>query len=132
MLLLFSYWYFKGYKKSLRWFTFNFSVIFICDALRSLVPFVQFKNVKNTHGGVLLLFTKGSTPPWVFYTFFKLYKWYQIARNIPYKFMIFEAVQLFESCDTSVAASCIMLISSWTTLIWHRSLLLNVLRIVNL
>ena len=27
----------------------------ICDTLRDLVPFVQFKNVKNTHGGVLLL-----------------------------------------------------------------------------
>ena len=27
----------------------------ICDALRSLIPFVQLKNVKNTHGGVLLL-----------------------------------------------------------------------------
>ena len=26
-----------------------------CDALRDLVPFVQFKNVKNTHGGVLIL-----------------------------------------------------------------------------
>ena len=24
-------------------------------ALRDLVPFVQFKNAKNTHGGVLLL-----------------------------------------------------------------------------
>ena len=27
----------------------------ICDELRDLVAFVQFKNVKNTHGGVLLL-----------------------------------------------------------------------------
>ena len=27
----------------------------ICDALHDLVPFVQLKNVKNTHGGVLLL-----------------------------------------------------------------------------
>ena len=27
----------------------------ICDVLRDLVPFVQFKNVKNTHGEVLLL-----------------------------------------------------------------------------
>ena len=27
----------------------------IRDALRDLVPFVQFKNVKNTHGGMLLL-----------------------------------------------------------------------------
>ena len=43
----------------------------------------KFKNVKNTHGGVLLLvklqasvcnFTKNNTPPWVFFTFFKLYK----------------------------------------------------------
>ena len=27
----------------------------ICDALRDLVPFVQFKSVKKTDGGVLLL-----------------------------------------------------------------------------
>ena len=27
----------------------------ICDALRDLVPFVQFKNLKNTHRVVLLL-----------------------------------------------------------------------------
>ena len=58
--------------------------VIICDTLRNrnLVPFVQFKNVKNTHGEVLLSvcnFTKGSVPPWVFFTFLKLYKWYQIA-----------------------------------------------------
>ena len=44
----------------------------------------NFKNLKNTHGGVLLLacnFTKSNTPPWVFFTFFKLYKWYQIAQR---------------------------------------------------
>ena len=43
------------------------------------------KSVKNTHGGVLRLvklqvkacnFTKSNTPSWVFFTFFKLYKWY--------------------------------------------------------
>ena len=45
------------------------------------------KNVKNTHGEVLLLgklectFTKSITPPWVFFTFFELYKWYQIAQK---------------------------------------------------
>ena len=49
----------------------------------------NFKNVKNTHGGVLLLlkacnFTKSSTPPWVFFTFFTWYKWYQITQNILY------------------------------------------------
>ena len=29
-------------------------------------------------------FTKISTPPWVFFTFFKLYKWYQIAQRTTY------------------------------------------------
>ena len=50
--------------------------------------------MKNTHEGVLLLvklqafslvcdFTKSNTPPWVFFVFFKSYKWHQIAqRNI--------------------------------------------------
>ena len=47
----------------------------------------NLKNVKNTHGGVLLLvkpatllkvtFLHGS-----FSRFFKLYKWYQVAQNI--------------------------------------------------
>ena len=26
-------------------------------------------------------FTKSNTPPWLFFTFFKLYKWYQIAQS---------------------------------------------------
>ena len=45
------------------------------------------EKVKSTHGGVLLLgnFTKSSTPPWVFFTFFKLYKWCQIAQSITYR-----------------------------------------------
>ena len=29
-------------------------------------------------------FTKSNTPLWVFHTFFKLYKWYQIAQRITY------------------------------------------------
>ena len=46
------------------------------------------KKVKNTHGGVLLLvrlackFTESIIPTWVFFTFFKLYKWYQIGQSI--------------------------------------------------
>ena len=50
---------------------------------RDLVPFVQFKNEKITHGGVLL-FAESNTPPWVFFTFYKLYKWYQIVQRITY------------------------------------------------
>ena len=50
----------------------------------------NLKNVKNTHEGVLILvklqakacsFTKINTPPLVFFTFLKLYKWYQIAQR---------------------------------------------------
>ena len=44
------------------------------DALRDLITFAQFKkNVKNTQ--------------WVFFTFFKLYKQYQIAQNITTDFI---------------------------------------------
>ena len=44
------------------------------DALRDLVPFVQFKNVKNIHGGELLLgklqLQLSIIPPWVFFHVF--------------------------------------------------------------
>ena len=55
--------------------------------------FYNSKNVKTSHGRVLLLvklqastcnFTKSNFPPWVFITFFKLYKWYQIAQRITF------------------------------------------------
>ena len=51
----------------------------------------NFKNAKNTYGGVLILVklqaTKINTPPWLFFTFFKLHKCYQIAQ--PIKYLIF-------------------------------------------
>ena len=58
----------------------------ICGALRNLVPFVQFKKVKNTHRGAEACnITKRNTPPWVFFTFFNLCKWYQISLSITFK-----------------------------------------------
>ena len=54
----------------------------------------NFKNMKNIHGGVLILvklqgkvcnFTKINTPPWVFFTFFKLCKCDQIAQRITFR-----------------------------------------------
>ena len=33
-------------------------------------------------------FTKSSTPPWLFFTVFKLYKWHQIAQSITYVYII--------------------------------------------
>ena len=40
----------------------------------------NLKNVKNTHQ-LACNFTKINTPPWVFFTFFKLYKSYQIVQS---------------------------------------------------
>ena len=55
----------------------------ISKALRDLVPFVQIeKRIK--HPWKSAIFTKSNTPPWEFFTFFKLYKWYQIAQSISY------------------------------------------------
>ena len=63
----------------------------------------NLKNVKNTNRGVLPLvklqtsaysFTKTHLP-WVFFTFFKLCKWYQIAQtasHVPFKHDIDETV----------------------------------------
>ena len=57
----------------------------------------NLKNMKSTHGGMLLLrnllaeaeawnLTNSNTTPWVFFTFFKLYKWYRIMQSIIYNF----------------------------------------------
>ena len=42
-----------------------------------MVPFVQFKNVKNTHGGVLLLVKLQAKSFLAAFRVFKLYKLYQ-------------------------------------------------------
>ena len=67
------------------------NIIYHCDILRDYVPLIQFKNVK-THMKECYLqesfqlqacnFTKSNTPPLIFFTFFKLYKWHQIAQHI--------------------------------------------------
>ena len=69
----------------------RYIIIFICVIWYHLY---NFKNVKNTYGGVLLLgksqalklqaVTKSNGPSWVFFSFFKLYKWYQIMQCIAF------------------------------------------------
>ena len=51
------------------------------DALSKLIPFVQYKNLENTLGGVMLL-VKVQTEAFLYV--FKLCKWYQIAQGIIY------------------------------------------------
>ena len=56
----------------------------ICGALRDLVSFAQFKKREKHPWTSVNFSTKIKIPPWVFFTFFKLYKWYQIAQRITY------------------------------------------------
>ena len=53
----------------------------ICDVLRDLVPFAQFKKHEKLPWKSVT-FTKSNIPLWVFFTVFKWYKWYQIAQNV--------------------------------------------------
>ena len=56
----------------------------ICDVLRDLVPFVLFKkSEKHPWRSVTFskVVTKSNIPQWVFFTFFKLYKWCQIVQR---------------------------------------------------
>ena len=68
----------------------GYNVVMLCAICYCLY---SLKSVKNTYGGVLLLakllaltcnFTKSSSSPWMFFAFFKLYKWYQIEQRITY------------------------------------------------
>ena len=76
------------YLSTLSRITLLLAVNFQSDALLDLVPFVQFKKREKhpwrriTFSKVSLLLTKSGIPPWVFFTFFKLHKWYQIAQSI--------------------------------------------------
>ena len=50
--------------------------------MRDLVPFVQFKKHEKHPWRSVTFSAKGNTPPWAFFTFLKLRKWYQIAQSI--------------------------------------------------
>ena len=57
---------------------------YINDALRQLVLFALARN-----------FNKSNTLPWVFFMFFELYKWYQIAQSVSYKHSNYSFVNVF-------------------------------------
>ena len=47
----------------------------------------NFKNVKKHPWRSVTFSTKSNTPPWVFFMFFKLHKWYQIAQRIKFEIL---------------------------------------------
>ena len=66
----------------------NESTFLISDALRSLVPSVQFKKREKQSWRSLRFeacnFTKCIILPWVVFTIFKLYNWSQIPQSATY------------------------------------------------
>ena len=79
-------------SKAMKWKTSYENKWFIRDALRNFVSFVQLKK-REKH--LLRSRLKSNTPPWVFFTFFKLYKWYQIAQSITYSSLIAQLLNCF-------------------------------------
>ena len=62
----------------------HLSIEIICDALRDLTLFLQFKKREQHLWMCVTLVKLQAEAPWVFFTFLKLYKWYQIAERISY------------------------------------------------
>ena len=66
--------------------SYDLSIFEVFTVIFSVIWYHLFnlKNVKNAHGGVFKAcnITKSNTPPWTFFMFFKLYKWYQIVQSI--------------------------------------------------
>ena len=56
----------------------------ICNALRDLASFVQFKKREKHLWRNPATLVKNNSPSLVFFTFFKLYQWSQIAQSVSY------------------------------------------------
>ena len=93
----------------------------------------NFKNVENAYGGVLLLVKlqafKSNTRPWVFFTFLKLYKWYQIAQritNIAMRSSISYKYKTFPNLNPiNVAAFSVLFLNNYIGKFWHQPCLTN-------
>ena len=58
-------------------------------------------------------FTKINTPPWVFFTFFKLYKWYQIAQRTTTELLISQIMFMIDrALDYVITPQNLLLILS--------------------
>ena len=77
-------------------FLISFLLPFIKDY--KVLPSLSFDILPTKNLMQACNFTKSNTHPWVFFTFFKLYKWYQIAQRITYMYYtyIFESATLLK------------------------------------
>ena len=82
--------------------------IFTSDAFCNLVPFVQFKKCEKHPWRSVTFeacnFIKSNTPPWVFFTFSKLYKLHQIKQSVAYffchSFSCIQQMKIFQSWNS--------------------------------
>ena len=92
----------------------------ICNVMHCAIWYhlYNLKNVKNTHGGVLLFvtfqaFTESNIPPWVVFTFFKWCKWYQIAQSASYELCNLSILTHFRPMSLQIKATCYCIL-------WHK------------
>ena len=64
-----------------------------CYVVSDLLPFLQLKK-SDKHPWRSVTF-RSNTPGWVFFTFFRLYKWYQIGQSISY--LLYDMISYFFS-----------------------------------
>ena len=85
----------------------------------------NLKNVKKTHGGMTLLLklqteasnvTESITPPCVFFTFLKLYRWHQIALSITRQIAKKKGRKNFKKCKNKKSLFLAKL--PWTNWKW--------------
>ena len=76
-----KFWNYNSFSE-MRYYRFSEILKNECDVLCNLVPVAQCKKRKNHSPRSVTLSTNSSTSRWVFFTFFKLHKWYQIAQTV--------------------------------------------------
>ena len=82
---------FLQYHEKLKGFSLV-GFIKLCNALRDLVSFMQFKKREKQPWRNVAFSLHVSTPPCVFFTFFELYIRYQIAQRITFD-MVAELIE---------------------------------------
>ena len=75
------------------------------DALHDLMVFAQIKKCEK-HPRMRVTFSKvavfrGITPPWVLFTFLKLYIWYQIVQNVSYCCSFSKGLRISQNWNSS-------------------------------
>ena len=78
--------------KKIQW---NIQLKYQCSTVIRATERLGLPTIRHDYHGKTCTFTKSSTPPWMFSTFLKLLKWFQIAQSIT--FILSTYIQFFQS-----------------------------------